>query len=148
MRKRAKSESRATGMAIATECDDMKKEAGFDIQFQNLHVMKKAHWGSRFSFSRFILNFIVFSHWYAAFWKQMYFFFTNRIVLFFFQWFVSFFLRKQIYAFWTKQTKKVSICSVNSLSRWSRQGPLRIQISAWNRRSRWTWCPRMAPAPP
>lgn len=52
-----------------------------------------------------------------------------------------FFLRKQKYAFF------FSICSVNSLSRWNRQGPLQIRTSAWSHQSRWTWCPQMAPVP-
>lgn len=85
----------------------MKKEAGSDIQFQNLHVMKKARWGSRFFFSRFILNFIAFSPWFAAFWKQMYFFFLQIVLSYsFFNGFCLFFLGKQIYAIWTKQNKK------------------------------------------
>lgn len=40
-----------------------------------------------------------------------------------------------------------SICSVNSLSRWSRRGPLRIQTSACYRQSRWTWYPQTEPVP-
>lgn len=73
--------------------------------------------------------------------------FTNRTVLSFFQlFFLSFFSEKTnicfIYLFFS------SICSVNSLSRWSRQGPLRIQTSVCCRQSRWTWYPQTEPVPP
>lgn len=81
----------------------MEKEAGSDIQFQNLHVIK-AHWGSRFFFSRFILNFIAFSPWFVAFRKQMYFFFTNRTVLFFFSMVFVFFWENKYMLF--EQNKK------------------------------------------
>lgn len=73
-----------------------------------------------------ILNLISFYSYLLLYGKS--YFFTNRIVLFN----SFFFLRKQKYAFF------FSFCSVNSLSRWNRQGPLQIQTSAWNRQNRWT----------
>ena len=78
--------------------------------------------------------------------KKVDFFF---FLFFFLQIELSFFFFKCFF-FWENKIcfSFFSICSVNSLSRWNRRGPLRIRTSAWSRQSRWTWGPQTAPAPP
>lgn len=57
-------------------------EAGSDIQFQNLHVMEKAHWGFKVFFFRYRIS--RYSHFdfillkLVAFWKQSNFFFFYK----------------------------------------------------------------------
>lgn len=71
-------------------------EEGYEIQFQNLHVIEKAHWGFKVISALFLSNFATFPTEFhfaytCCFMETV---FTNRFVPFFVNCF-SFFLRKQ-----------------------------------------------------
>lgn len=108
--------------------------------------MEKAHWGFKVALISFssipiefhcILNLISFCSYLLLYGKKV----TFLQIELSYSFSIVFFWENKKYAF-------LSICSVNSLSRWNRQGPLRIRTSAWSHQSRWTWCPQMAPVPP